>query len=168
MPYPEMELLSQSGFEQRVCESYAGQLYLCKHRNKIYQMLYGSTGQPASGSIRELETVNMLSEGVASMKWASKQFRFGEFDSPAMDILSARLRNNYWRAQAMAYRPFIQRVLQLGEAKTPTEAQLGTESLLVEYARTGIRALIQSTRALHGLAINEWPVMTNVFGIAHG
>jgi hypothetical protein len=190
MPWPNIAQLNELGVDQRVCESYTGQLYLRKHLNKIHKMFY-DPGKELGGQ-PELKDVKVVREEVAGMKWVapSSSFRFNESDPPAGDILSARLRAKYWGAQVITYRPFIKQFLQFShnveshpsnpelpvpefkpgvapvihpDTKRPTDI----DTNFIEHAKMGIQALVESTRAFHGLPMDERPVITNIFGTAH-
>lgn len=57
------------------------------------------------------------------------------------------------------------------EAMTPLDTQMHSVNGeitqdTIEYAKKGIRALIESTRAFHGLPDKRF-VVTNIFGTAH-
>lgn len=186
MPQPNMSLLQ--GFDQRVVDSYPAQLYLRTHLNSIHRMFYS----PDDSSKPEgLKNVGLVAGGVSGMRWVPASFRFNETDPPANDILSARLRGKYWGAQMITYRPFVRQILQWSfEVKrhpssphipvmseyrdgiiapyirpdTKTPSQL--DPSIIELARKGIVALIESTRAFQGLG-DKRPIITNVFGTAH-
>lgn len=193
MPHPNMSLLD--GFDQRVLDSYLAQLYLRKHLNSIHRMFYAPDKDKEQTDGEELDpkfnNVGLVSDGVSNMQWVAKSFAFGEEDPPADDILAARLRAKYWGAQVITYRPFIRQILRWSDnirnhpsspnmqpvsefrpgvtapvidpaAKSPKEI----EPIIIEYAKRGIKALIESTRAFHGLG-PERPIITNVFGTAH-
>ncbi|KAL7945666.1 hypothetical protein V8C42DRAFT_353212 [Trichoderma barbatum] len=186
MPQPNMSLLQ--GFDQRVVDSYPAQLYLRTHLNSIHRMFYS----PDDSSKPEgLKNVGLVAGGVSGMRWVPASFRFHEADPPASDILSARLRAKYWGAQMITYRPFVRQILQWSfEVKrhpssphipvmseyrdgiiapyirpdTKTPSQL--DPSIIELARKGVVALIESTKAFHGLG-EKRPIITNVFGTAH-
>ncbi|TFB04271.1 hypothetical protein CCMA1212_003803 [Trichoderma ghanense] len=186
MPQPNMSLLE--GFDQRVVDSYPAQLYLRTHLNSIHRMFY-SPDDPSKPE--KLKNVRLVADGVSTMRWVPASFRFNETDPPATDILSARLRAKYWGAQMITYRPFVRQILQWSfEVKrhpssphvpvmseyrdgiiapyirpdTKTSSQL--DPGIIELARKGIVALIESTKSFHGLG-EKRPIITNVFGTAH-
>ncbi|KAK5987165.1 hypothetical protein PT974_11283 [Cladobotryum mycophilum] len=187
MPPPNMSILP--GFDQRVLDSYLGQLYLRKHLNSIHRMFYSPDDKNNMESDK-FKNVRLVADAVSGMDWVPHSFRFQETDLPATDILSARLRAKYWGAQVITYRPFVRQILQWSFEKKhhptsphavlsefrggivaphiPASTMLPTDlpPSLIELAHKGINALIESTRAFHGLG-KERPIITNVFGTAH-
>lgn len=189
MPHPNMSLLQ--GFNQRILDSYPGQLYLRTHLNSIHRMFYSPETPNSKGKEDKFRNVRLVADAVSGMHWVAPSFAFREDDAPADDILAARLRAKYWGAQVITYRPFIRQILQFSyRMKThpsspnlsiPSEFRDGIiapyihpktrvpselDPLLLEMAKKGIKALIESTRAFHGLG-DKRPVITNVFGTAH-
>ncbi|KAG6014303.1 hypothetical protein E4U43_006683 [Claviceps pusilla] len=193
MPHPNMSMLE--GFDQKVLDSYPAQLYLRTHLNCIHRMFYAPDKSPRNVNPEELDpkfnNVGSVADAVSDMKWVTKTFAFKEDDPPAGDLLTARLRAKYWGAQVITYRPFIRQILHWSDSmqnnstgpggfpisefrhsvaapvidpstKSPTEIP----ETVKEYAKRGIKALIESTRALHNLG-PERPIITNVFGTAH-
>ncbi|KAL3587520.1 hypothetical protein FPOAC2_13417 [Fusarium poae] len=189
MPHPNMSLLQ--GFDQRILDSYPGQLYLRTHLNSIHRMFYAPE-DPAKPGKDKFGNVGVVSDAVSGMHWVAPSFAFREDDPPADDILAARLRAKYWGAQVITYRPFIQQILQFSHsiknhASSPNFPSVISEfrqditapamhpkarthgdidPQVVELAKKGIKALIESTRAFHGLG-DKRPIITNVFGTAH-
>jgi hypothetical protein len=106
----------------------------------------------------------------------------------ARDILGARLRAKYYGAQVITYRHFVIKILEM--SSTPSSEQVSNEfrdgveaprvdrnatkiedidGKVLEYARNGLKALIHSTRAFHGVgdpAVDRL-IVTNVWGTAH-
>jgi hypothetical protein len=181
MPPPNMSLVA--GFSQRIFDSYLGQLYLRKHLNSIHRMFY-SPDDSTKAETDQFRSVNLVADSVSRMSWVAPSFAFQEDDPPADDILAARLRAKYWGAQTITYRPFIRQILQssyLLEQHPGTEfrdsvnapvilsiaiSHDGIEPGLLEFAKKGIKALIESTRSFHNLG-EKRPIVTNVFGTAH-
>lgn len=188
MPHPNMSLLE--GFDQRVLDSYPGQLYLRTHLNSIHRMFYAPEDPNKPGQDK-FQNVDLVADAVSGMHWVAPSFAFKEEDPPAPDILAARLRAKYWGAQVITYRPFVRQILQFSHSvanhpqspNPPTWSEFrdgiiapsinpGAKSLseidpgVVEMARKGIKALIESTRAFHNLGELR-PIITNVFGTAH-
>ncbi|EXA29710.1 hypothetical protein FOVG_18824 [Fusarium oxysporum f. sp. pisi HDV247] len=189
MPHPNMSLLQ--GFDQRILDSYPGQLYLRTHLNRIHRMFYAPE-DPAKPCKDKFRNVDLVSDAVSGMHWVAPSFAFREDDPPADDILAARLRAKYWGAQVITYRPFIRQILQFSHslknhASSPNFPSVSSEfrqditapaihpkarthgdidPQVVELAKKGIKALIESTRAFHGLG-DKRPIITNVFGTAH-
>ncbi|KAK2469470.1 hypothetical protein H9L39_18929 [Fusarium oxysporum f. sp. albedinis] len=189
MPHPNMSLLE--GFNQRILDSYPGQLYLRTHLNSIHRMFYAPE-DPAKPGKDKFRNVGVVSDAVSGMHWVAPSFAFREGDPPADDILAARLRAKYWGAQVITYRPFIRQILQFSHsiknhASSPNFPSVSSEfrqditapvihpkarthgdidPQVVELAKKGIKALIESTRAFHGLG-DRRPIITNIFGTAH-
>ncbi|KAJ3453294.1 hypothetical protein MRS44_017541 [Fusarium solani] len=192
MPRPNMSLLE--GFNQRVLDSYPGQLYLRTHLNSIHRMFYApeDTSKAGKAGKDKFRNVVVVSDAVSGMHWVAPSFAFREDDPPADDILAARLRAKYWGAQVITYRPFIRQILQFSQfvknhASSPYLSSVSSEfhqgiitplihpkprthsdidPQVIELAKKGIKALIESTRAFHGLR-EKRPIITNVFGTAH-
>ncbi|PNP54017.1 hypothetical protein FNYG_15648 [Fusarium nygamai] len=189
MPHPNMSLLE--GFDQHILDSYPGQLYLRTHLNSIHRMFYAPE-DPAKPGKDKFRNVGVVSDAVSGMHWVASSFAFREDDPPADDILAARLRAKYWGAQVITYRPFIRQILQFSHSiknhvSSPNFPSVSSEfrqdvtapvihpkarthgdidPIVVELAKKGIKALIESTRAFHGLG-DKRPIITNVFGTAH-
>ncbi|OAA76963.1 hypothetical protein LEL_06647 [Akanthomyces lecanii RCEF 1005] len=188
IPHPNMSLLE--GFPKPVLDSYLGQLYLRTHLNSIHRMFYAPE-DPAKGAVGEIpfKNVDFVSDAVSGMQWVGPSFAFKEDDPPASDILSARLRAKYWGAQVLTYRPFLRQILQFSFVKNhPTTGQPPSSEFRAEVeapridpqarnvqdlnphilvlAQKAIKALVESTRAFHGLG-DKRPVITSVFGTAH-
>ncbi|KAK7220557.1 hypothetical protein V2G26_008560 [Clonostachys chloroleuca] len=192
MPHPSMILMA--GFDQRILDSYPGQLYLRTHLNSIHRMFYAPDDPDGSINDNKFQNVDLVADAVSGMHWVAPSLSFKEDDPPGEDILSARLRAKYWGAQVITYRPFVRQILQFSysvkngvqeDVDDPSsrwsEFRSGiiapfihpdTKSLkeidpaMIELARKGINALIESTRAFHGLG-DQRPIITNVFGTAH-
>ena len=188
MPHPNMSMLK--GFNQSILDSYPGQLYLRTHLNSIHRMFYAPEDPNKPGKDK-FKNVGLVADAVSDMTWVAPSFAFREDDIPADDILSARLRAKYWGAQVITYRPFIRQFLQFSHAmrnhpaspNMPQRTEFREDVVaptihpntrsyneidrqVVELAKKGIKALVESTRAFHGLG-EKRPVITNVFGTAH-
>ncbi|KAJ2961827.1 hypothetical protein NQ176_g10975 [Zarea fungicola] len=189
IPHPNMSLLE--GFPKPVLDSYLGQLYLRTHLNSIHRMFYAPEDPTKGGRSSDIpfKNVDFVSDAVSGMKWVGPSFAFKEDDPPASDILSARLRAKYWGAQVLTYRPFLRQMLQFSYVKNhPTTGQPPSSEFRAEVeapridpqarnvadldphilvlAQKAIKALIESTRAFHGLG-DKRPIITSVFGTAH-
>ncbi|KAI5461901.1 hypothetical protein BGZ63DRAFT_454557 [Mariannaea sp. PMI_226] len=190
MPQPNMSLLE--GHDQRILESYLGHLYLRTHLNRIRRALY--IPEDANiGTAKDLfRNVDLVASAVSGIHLAIPSFAFKEDDPPAEDLLSAIFRAKYWGAQVVAYRPVIRQVLQFSHSSQdhPTSPSFSTASSfrqdviapavdanarsqneieveMVELAKRGVKALIESTRALHHID-DKQATITNVFSTAHG
>lgn len=121
MPHPNMSLLHD--YDQRILDSYPGQLYLRTHLNSIHRMFYapdiGADKKSYSGKDtydEKFKNVDLVVDAVSSMGWVAPSMVFSEDDEPANDILAARLRAKYWGAQTLTYRPFIRQILQFSHS----------------------------------------------------
>ncbi|ORY68668.1 uncharacterized protein BCR38DRAFT_455573 [Pseudomassariella vexata] len=116
--------------------------------------------------------------------WVPPGFEFSDNDPPATDILAARLRAKYWGSQVILYRPFIKVILE--SENVPHDMLLPNASYnhsapvhpdiarmanldprIIHYARLGVEALKESTRAFHGMDPRQRLIITNIFGTAH-
>ncbi|KAK4104353.1 hypothetical protein N658DRAFT_251087 [Parathielavia hyrcaniae] len=191
MPFPNTNLAQELGFKQDVLQSYLAQLYLRKKLNTIHGMLY-NPDKPlpsplAQGPESRPNIIDYIEESLdmRDQRWIPAEFKFQPTDPPAEDILSARLRAKYWGAQVITYRQFVRTILEVNFSKTMSHGSPMPESdfrsgLMVpvvgpdkdippemyQYAKKGVRALIESTRAFHGLKEKRY-VVTNIFGTAH-
>jgi hypothetical protein len=186
MPYPNIQVATGLGFDEHVLQSYLAQLYLRKRLNQIHGMLYNpekplplnaTTGAPG-GTI-----IDYIQETI-SMDFVPLEFKFKPTDPPADDILSARLRAKYWGAKVITYRPFVRQILEFNFQKMSNESPMPASDFrsgvvvpvigpnndippqMIDYAVKGVGALIESTRAFHGLKEKRY-VVTNIFGTAH-
>ncbi|KAG8664431.1 uncharacterized protein FPOAC1_013769 [Fusarium poae] len=150
------------GFNHRILDSHPGQLYLRTHLNNIHRMFYAPE-DPAKAVEDKFKDVGVVSDAVWAMHWVAPSFAFREDDPPAGDILGA---------QVIAYRPFIRRIHQFSHsiknhASSPNFPSVSSEfrqdvitpaihpkartvgdidPQVVELAKKGIKALIESTR----------------------
>jgi len=194
IPYPNTNLASERGFDPRVLGSFTAQLYLRKALNQVHQMLYDpskSQQTPLPQVPRVDGNFNIVTyiEQALDKSFVPLEFKFDQDDPPATDILAARLRAKYYGALVITFRPFIRQVVQFNLHRTTlhspapisgdfrselTVPVIGPEAttendidpLIIEYAKKGIQALIQSTKAFHGLGPQRF-IITNVFGTAH-
>jgi hypothetical protein len=193
MPYPNTSLFLSDNLNNSMDDlfaSYMAQLYLRKHLNNIHRMFYNPNAQGEFDPSKDFEAVSNAQKHVASMAWVPRSFIFSEDDPPADNILAARLRAKYWGAQVITYRPFIKQVLEFSyqlqhnqlSPRPPasefrecvsaptihpdTRVFSDIDPQVMEYVRKGIRALVESTQAFHGLG-DKRPIITNVFGTAH-
>ncbi|KAI0016194.1 hypothetical protein F4780DRAFT_706188 [Xylariomycetidae sp. FL0641] len=195
MPYPSSMFAStHAGFSEEVVSSYVAQLYLRKQLNKIHSYLYDQdneikkTNDEAGMTLEERinDIQGMLREARAF--WVPRSYSWADTDPPANEILAARLRAKYWGSQVILYRPFLRIILEREHAPPymyrnavpPTDiwASLGMDGgrhnipqyidpRTIQYARLAIEALIESTRAFHGMDPSQRVIITNVFGTAH-
>lgn len=170
IPYPSADLAIKQGFDVRVIQSYFAQLYLRKSLNQIHSMLY----DPQNPMSEEPEpAVIEAIQNSLDMQFVPPQFKFGRDDPPANDILSARLRAKYWGANVITYRPFVKKILLINYNKSQANNGMGSAApseqitpAMIEYAKMGIKALVESTRAFHGLPEKRF-IVTNIFGTSH-
>ncbi|KAK3686073.1 hypothetical protein B0T22DRAFT_240664 [Podospora appendiculata] len=183
MPYPNLTLAIQLGFDEHVLQSYLAQLYLRKSLNQIHQMLYNPENSRPLHSEDGLPTENVIKyiKESLDMRFVPPEFMFDHSDPPAPDLLSARLRAKYWGAQVITYRPFIRRILEHNHKAMWAESPASISGVantngdgtpgefpqdVIDHAVKGIRGLIESTRAFHRVEDKRF-VITNVFGTAH-
>lgn len=191
MPHPNLSLLDD--VDQKVLDSYPGQLYLWTHLNSIHRLFYApeDPADPEKQRKNKLRSVKLMEGAVLGMDWVALRYAFKEDDPPADDILAARLRGKYWGAQVITYRPFVRMILVFNHSRrnhssspdAPIMMKFREENVyskiapgartfkdldpkVLELARKGIKVLIESTRAFHGLG-DKRPIITNVFGTAH-
>jgi hypothetical protein len=110
---------------------------------------------------------------------------------PANNILEARLRAKYYGAQVITYRHFIIEIMKRnfnptsGKSALDSKEEMNTEfgpgvdvptvavgpeepipEVVLHLARCGLKALIYSTTAFHGLGEGRL-IVTNIWGTAH-
>jgi hypothetical protein len=192
IPYPNQYLASQYGFDPRVLSSFSAQLYLRKNLNLVHQLLYdpSKSQQEPQGSLASAEfDIYSHIEEALDLRFVPPEFKFSMQDPPATDILSARLRAKYWGARMITFRPFIRQILHFNESRNavispgpisgdfksgiavPTigpdaTSESDIDPIIIENAKKGVKALIESTKAFHGLGPQRF-IITNVFGTAH-
>lgn len=144
-------MAGKRGFSESGAESYLLQLRIQNELLEIYSNLYNKN--------LDLETAKSHIQKLHSIYQDCKLSCLEE-GAPAPDILRARLRANYWGALARIYRPMIMQTLSYNH-------HLSRDSFdMVLYAECGVRALVESTRAYHG--VEERPfIITNPFSPAH-
>jgi len=188
MPYPNINLAKELGFDEYVLQSYLAQLYLRKSLNVIHQLLYNPENprplqaQDGTPTGRFIDSIQKSLD----MRFVPPEFMFQHSDPPAEDLLAARLRAKYWGAHVITYRPFIRQILEhnyrlisMGSPSSGPDAYRGETRFqgdgadagviseeVIENAVKGIRALIESTRAFHRVPDKRF-IITNVFGTAH-
>lgn len=158
MPYPNLDLAMTKGYSDHIISSYIAQLHLRGNLNKIYRELYDP--EPRSANVDLMNKVDEIQLGLERVKniWVPERFHFTEHNPPVNDILSARLRAKYWESQVMIYRPFVKMVLG---------SQPGPPSPWILHAQLGITALVQYTRAFHGIGSRQRIIVTSIFTTAH-
>ncbi|KAH9906842.1 hypothetical protein F4778DRAFT_600477 [Xylariomycetidae sp. FL2044] len=184
MPYPNFAQAVIAGYTEEVVYGYSAQLYLRMQLNKIHNLLYDSDKENEmvesmdDSSIEQI--INDIQGGLKGTRhqWVPENYRWKDEDPPADNILAARLRAKYWGSQVILYRPFLKNFLERkgmpkGMYEKPFASpdswnQFGIDpnSRNVQYARLGIQALEESTRAFHGIDNNQRLIITNVFGTA--
>src|SRR5438067_966673 len=108
-----------------------------------------------------LDMINQLSDMIDPNLWVAPIFKFDpENDPPATEILDARLRAKFWGATNIICRPVIKSIIN---SKYRARENIGEEDWtdpinervdpndpeILRFAKRGIRALIESTRAFH-------------------
>lgn len=144
------------GFSTTVVASYTDNIHLRKRANKIRGLLHNP--------IRSLPTdeqENILREfekDLGDTVWQSPDsFRHGHQTS----LLSARFRQKFWDAKAVAYRPCLKKALDWSSEEGPVIPQL-----IMTNAKKCIDAMLKSTRAFHTTQ-NKRCIITNAVGTAH-
>ncbi|CAJ2514323.1 Uu.00g024420.m01.CDS01 [Anthostomella pinea] len=194
MPYPDISLAIEQGFSSHVVESYLAQLYLRKQLNKAHRLLYDREKDDEIGrmigSLAMEDDINSIQSALKDARhtWVPFHYSWNDEDPPATDILSARLRAKYWGSQVILYRPLLKNMLnreplppstcriqspppdawaslgfEIGSLNLPSNVDPRT----INYARLAIQALVESTRAFHGMDRTQRIIVTNVFGTAH-
>lgn len=153
-------------------------------------------GQPSLNEVRPSiqnvhtgfdRAVEALEESLSSFQSICGALLGHEGSPPANDILTARLRAKFYGAQVITYRPYVEQILELSSlSSVPLDRSAGAPYAIemssfvdgqvfiqtsrfhkhLQYAKRGIRALINSTRAFHGLGGGRL-IVTNVWGTAH-
>ena len=186
MPYPNINLALQ-GYSNAIMSSYSAQLYLRKQLNLIHELFYNPSSRNDRTTEEKMEYLQTSLER-SRHQWVPAEFTFTDKDPPAGDILSARLRAKYWGSQTILYRPFIDAILHPDRSTDglfsqtpralsdvvdtsmytlPPNMTVETFPRALTYAARGINALIESTRAFHGLDPKHRLLVTNVFTTAH-
>ncbi|KAK8050625.1 hypothetical protein PG994_012355 [Apiospora phragmitis] len=186
MPYPNINLALQ-GYSNAIVSSYSAQLYLRKQLNLIHELFYNPSSRNDRTTEEKMEYLQTSLE-TSRHQWVPAEFTFKDSDPPAGDILSARLRAKYWGSQNILYRPFIDIILHpdrpsdglfsqtphrlhdtVDTSMYPLPPNMTVETFprALTYAARGINALIESTRAFHGLDPRHRLLVTNVFTTAH-
>lgn len=159
----------------------------------LYAPQTGSAGPSTDDKHVNFHNVRTALDNFA---WIPAQFAFKLDDPPATEILHARLRAKYWGSEVITYRPFVKQILNFSHklAHSPPETEPlppldptdldvhgkavipsippnarhvdEINPIIIEFAQTCIRALIESTRAFHGLGEARL-IVTNIFGTAH-
>jgi hypothetical protein len=186
MPYLPLGMAQQLEIEDHVMGSYHAQLWLRKRLNEIHSTLY-NPNFPLSHEHGNV--IGAIEAMLDNMTWVPEGFEFSHNDPPAGDILSARLRAKYWGARVITYRPFVRQILQFNFARahpgglpmppSGLRADISVPSIgpdaqsiedipqdVINHAMKGVHALIESTRAFHGLKEKRY-IVTNIFGTAH-
>lgn len=178
-PLPPLSGAMANGIDERVAKSYLGQLYLRKQLNKAHTLLYGDRLE-RSHYRGMLDMIQQLSDMIDPNLWVAPVFKFDpENDPPATEILDARLRAKFWGATNIICRPIIKSILnsKFKEQRSDGPEEIDytdpinevvdpNDPVILSFAKKGIRALIESTKAFHGLKERRF-IITNVFGTAH-
>ncbi|OTB00677.1 hypothetical protein M426DRAFT_15268 [Hypoxylon sp. CI-4A] len=189
MPYPNSEYAVNAGFSEHIVTGYIAQLYLRKQLNQVHSLLYDSEKQSKHKNGITLDDP-AIEEGIKRIeemlrnsrnRWVPGSYRWNDNDPPANDILGARLRAKYWGSQVILYRPFLRAILERepwpysNAAGSPDDQTPGEmdeiprniDHRVLHYAGLAIHALVESTRAFHGIPSTQRIIITNVFGTAH-
>ncbi|KAI0406478.1 hypothetical protein F4802DRAFT_606190 [Xylaria palmicola] len=186
MPYPNSMFAFQHGFTAYVTEGYLAQLYLRKQLNRVHNLLYDPERDNVNSRHYQKmdEEINEIQAVLKSARdtWAPPNYRWNDNDPLPDDILAARLRAKYWGSQVILYRPFLRSILDKDAQCPPmyqhengphggiasTKNKKDHDARTLQNARLAINALIESTRAFHGIDTHKHRIIiTNVFGTAH-
>lgn len=168
---------------------YSAQTFLRKRLNAVHRELYGAAYvDQKPSSVRDmLRGHNSVVAGwrdslPVALQWDNS-------DTPATDILNARMRAKYWGACYVINRPFLDYVLHIspyvregksvkdsaldvdGKPRDPADVHLFEaiqgmhESEIWQGCRRCIEAAMQSTVALDG--VPDRLIVTNIHGTAH-
>ncbi|KAI2625016.1 hypothetical protein GGR54DRAFT_546214 [Hypoxylon sp. NC1633] len=189
MPYPNSEYAVSQGFSGHIITGYIAQLYLRKQLNQVHSLLYDAEKQTKNKNGITLDDP-AIEEGIRRIeemlrnsrnRWVPASYQWSEKDPPASDILGARLRAKYWGSQVILYRPFLRAILEREPYPYPDHAVSpdhesamdyddvtpNVDPRIIRYASLAISALVESTRAFHGIPSSQRIIITNVFGTAH-
>ncbi|KAI2620314.1 hypothetical protein GGS26DRAFT_584335 [Hypomontagnella submonticulosa] len=186
MPYPNSEYAVNQGFSEHIVTGYIAQLYLRKQLNQVHTLLYDSEKQSKNKNGITLSDP-VIEEGITRIeemlknsrhRWVPSSYLWDDEDPPASDILGARLRAKYWGSQVILYRPFLRAILERElfpnhyQADSPEnqdndDLRRHVDGRIMGYAAAAIHALVESTRAFHGIPRSQRIIITNVFGTAH-
>ncbi|KAI1332824.1 hypothetical protein F5Y16DRAFT_127132 [Xylariaceae sp. FL0255] len=190
MPYPNVQFAINHQFIPHEVEGYLAQLYLRKQLNKVHNLFYDPEKEAQNLHVETMEDgVNEIQGFLKTSRhqWAPPHYQWQDSDPLPTDILRARLRAKYWGSQVILYRPFLRTILEGGaqpsgmfRSEPPPSNLMASlhidendprvriyDPRIFEYARHGIDALVESTRAFHGIDLEKRLIITNVFGTAH-
>lgn len=180
IPFPNLSQQLNGGYASTILTSYAAQLWVRKQLNQVHNQLY-RLDLPDGGPAMQATTEH-LEKVLAKSQWVPAEFQFQDSDEPASDFLAARLRAKYWGSQVILYRKYIHIILHNQHSshnvldgwtlykvddKQSFRVPPGMNPQALNYARLGISALVQSTKAFHGLEKGHRILVTNVFTTAH-
>ncbi|KAM3075198.1 hypothetical protein ACMFMF_005877 [Clarireedia jacksonii] len=187
MPSPNLtDAINIEGFEYNVFLNYSHQLYARKHLNQLHNMFYKPDNDSQFPSVyvgkepKHFMTIEAVEANIQFlMTWK-------EDDPLPTNILDARMRAKFFGAEVITYRHFVLKILEHSEArsrnmepatdefrenvrvtsinKNDRTDEIHPQALI--YAKRGLKALIQSTTAFHGLGEGRL-IVTNVWGTAH-
>ncbi|GKT91242.1 C6 zinc finger domain-containing protein [Colletotrichum tofieldiae] len=186
MPWPNMKLMDPD-FSVRVRDSYIGQLYLRKTLNTIHNLLYDPKEQHVS-VYEKMRKVQALEQQLRSMTppatdlldarlrakyWGARVIIYRPFIRFILEV-SERLKQrsddsgmlNKENVGAIGvFNPHDASAL-VGHGSHGIRGHDELDPEVKAWAERGIKALIQSTRAFHGVD-NKRLLVTNIFGTAH-
>lgn len=183
LPYPNIQMMiEEMKFPAEVINSYVAQLFLRKRMNEISGRLYNPK-QNLTLEARMTITADFQKNTLDNQIIWAKNYAFHEDDPPAQDILTARYRAKFWGAHVINYRPYVEDIIGWSHARkhpeeyrskkysslsVPSDATTPSDipEFVFKLAERGIKAVIKSTEAFHGLKDKRF-IITNVFGTAH-
>ncbi|KAI0147285.1 hypothetical protein GGR57DRAFT_505749 [Xylariaceae sp. FL1272] len=155
MPYPSVDFLTRHGFRKGIAECYIMHIFMRKQLGSI------SKSAPSSLSIDEWpEEAAAVFKSLLSRQWIHADYTWRDDDPLPTDLLKASFRDAYWASICALYRPFLHKILMGNTLAGATEN-------IDEHARQAVNALIENTRAFHGIQNYRRLIVTNIFGIAH-
>ncbi|TLS20594.1 uncharacterized protein PpBr36_11311 [Pyricularia pennisetigena] len=173
---PNLPHMIECGINERVAYSYHGQIWLRKTLNQAHTELYGPKSEREKFSLKPLVETLLQNLTPGEDRWWPKHHPL-EPETPADNILDARLRAKYWGAINIICRPVIKSILEREYIQTnqvdasldrtdPLNEELDPDDSFVrDIAKRGINALLHSTKAFHGLKETRY-IVTNIFGTA--
>ncbi|KAI6463129.1 hypothetical protein MCOR16_009094 [Pyricularia oryzae] len=149
IPTPNLQHMIECGIDKRVAYSYYAQLWLRKTLNKAHTALYGPKSERERCTLISLVKILHSNLTESESLWWPK-FHDHDPQTPADNILDARLRAKYWGAMNITCRPVIKSILmrdyQMQEGLDMTdplnELLDPKNQTVLEIAERGINALV--------------------------
>ncbi|KAI1382598.1 uncharacterized protein F4822DRAFT_435427 [Hypoxylon trugodes] len=181
MPYPNLKLATSRGVPRHAIESYIAQLYLRKQLALVHDSFKHTKFTSREDAIKVLQGA-LKDTRDTKQTWVPQGSRWKDGDPPTKDAPSARLRAMYWITQIVLYIPFLRVVLEseavpanLYPVPPPVDTWIGPDvddvkikqdTRTISYAKLAIEALVENTRAFHGIDRSHL-VILNLLNMAH-